>query len=250
MLASTLRQRLLDMIARSQQRNIPLCTDFLDPASQADAHSLCKARRVHCQLEGGHPAAERRILCLLPHEEQTVDTSKLLFAFSVESAKPLQHPDLLGALLALGVKRDTVGDLCIGRDEAGRGQATVYCLAHVGPLLLSLSQVGRQSVCCAALPLGGAPAQEHDGRMMQGSVSSLRLDSLLALAFRLPRGKAAALIEAGGVRLNWKECRDRGKALQPGDTISAHRHGRAVLLALEGQSRKGRQMVSLEVYGS
>ena len=250
MLDKVFLQRLLEMIERCSARNIAQSTDFLDPATQKETLAFCQAQGVRFCFEGGYPGAERRIVCLLPEYQEVPEIEDLLVCFSVYSPKPLSHPDLLGALIGLGVKRNVIGDLCIVEDERGRGVATVYCLQRVAPLLLSLPQVGRQTVTCQKIPFAFSKADTHseESDPITGSVASLRLDAVLGMAFHLPRSQSTLLIDAGEVQLNWKECRERSRLLRIGDSISVRRHGRAILQSVEGQSRKGRQIITISVY--
>lgn len=251
MLDENLRKRLPEWIERTKMRNIPWSSTFLDPLSSQEAADLCKARGARYTLAGGYVGAERKILCLLPDFQDDTDTSALIRALHLQADKSLKHPDVLGALLALGVDRNTIGDICISGGEKGRGQTTVYCLPHVAELLASVSQIGRQTVRCELQTIemdSNEYQRSDDGSLHTGTVSSLRLDTLLSLAFQLPRSKSTEWIDAGQVQLNWKPCRDRGKTLTVGDTISARRLGRAEFLSLEGQSRKKRLIVTLRVF--
>ena len=75
-----------------------------------------------------------------------------------------------------------------------------------------------------------------------------RLDAIVAAAFSTSRGKAADLISAGRVQLNYRECTKADKLVEAGDTLSCRGLGKAVVTQLGGRSKKGRVLVELERY--
>lgn len=250
MLEPSFYQRLEDLIDRNLSRDVPLHTDFLDPASQGEALALCRKRGCRASLVGGYPSAERNALCLLP-SFQDDPPSDLVAYLRITSRGHFAHPDLLGALMALGVSRGCLGDLLLEKGERGTS-ALVYALARMAPHLASIQSVGRHEVRAEILanPEENVPDENGgDGRIVRGSLASLRADSVLAAAFSLPRSRASALFDMGAVQLNWQPCEDRGRVLKPGDTLSVRHYGRAILLEVGGQSRKNRSFVLLQVFG-
>ena len=77
------------------------------------------------------------------------------------------------------------------------------------------------------------------------TVSSLRFDSVLASAFNLARGKAAALIEAGRAELNHALCQKSDKPVAAGDVFSVRGLGRARLDSVDGTTKKGRTGITV-----
>ena len=74
------------------------------------------------------------------------------------------------------------------------------------------------------------------------------LDAVAASAFRMARGKAADLISAGRVQVNWRECTKGDKLLSEGDTVSARGFGKFELTEVGGVTRKGRISISIKRY--
>lgn len=83
---------------------------------------------------------------------------------------------------------------------------------------------------------------------IRDTVSALRLDAVAASGFRTSRGKAAELIAAGRVQVNWRECAKPDKLLSEGDTVSARGLGKFRLSSVGGTTRKGRVSVVIQVY--
>ena len=72
--------QLADKQRQCEQRQYPVCSDFLDPRQQALAQAAF-AKRVACCFWGGYAEAERRLLAFLPDyisQEEAAQDSSLL----------------------------------------------------------------------------------------------------------------------------------------------------------------------------
>jgi len=66
------------------------------------------------------------------------------------------------------------------------------------------------------------------------------LDVVIAALFHLSRGKAAVLIGAEKVFLNWSPCADGGRQVKPGDMVTLRGYGRARVGDIIGTTKKDR----------
>ena len=89
---------------------------------------------------------------------------------------------------------------------------------------------------------------EPKTKEIKGSVSSLRLDSLLALAFSSSRSKLVAFIEGGKVYVNGKLITSNGYQVKENDIVSVRGLGRFRYLETMSQTKKGRYYVTLELF--
>ena len=158
-------------------------------------------------------------------------------------AETLTHRDYLGALMALGIRRETMGDIVINGKRA-----YLFCLDSIAPYITGeLSEVRRTSVrvseCDAALV---SPAEEPGERTV--TVQSTRLDALCAAVYKLSRSDAQRLFERELVLVNSLPPRSGGLPAKPGDIISVRGHGRFVFVDAAGETRKGRVKAIVRVY--
>lgn len=135
-----------------------------------------------------------------------------------------------------------------GTDGVQAHGAFVFCLPSVEPELRMLEQVGRAGVKAAAVPLSAVPVPERRVRPVTFTVQSARLDAVLSGMFRLSRTSAAAQIRAGAVHLNYAECLRPDAPVAAGDVLSLRGAGKGVVTEVGGQSRKGRQFVTAELW--
>ena len=110
-----------DQFRRCEDRNIPAYTGFLDMRQQTIASDFCRSIGARPQFLGGYDDAERRVCAFLPDylDETTFDG---IACVRVQTAaalpKPLTHRDYLGALMGMGIERETVGDILAREDGA------------------------------------------------------------------------------------------------------------------------------------
>ena len=110
-----------------------------------------------------------------------------------------------------------------------------------------LTRIKHTVISCKPVPfseLDYSPKTE----IIKGSVASIRLDALLALAFKTSRSSLVSLIEAGKIFVNGKMITSNGYTLKEGDIISARGYGRFRYASELSQSKKGRTFVEIEKY--
>ena len=83
---------------------------------------------------------------------------------------------------------------------------------------------------------------------IEGTVASVRLDTLLALAWKTSRSSLVGMIEDGRVFVNGKCITSNGYHVKENDLISARGMGRFVYEGMLSQTKKGRYLVKLEKY--
>ena len=83
---------------------------------------------------------------------------------------------------------------------------------------------------------------------IDGTVASIRLDTLLALAWNASRSSLVSLIEEGRVFVNGKCITSNGYHIKEQDLISARGLGRFVYKGVLTQTKKGRFHVRIEEY--
>ncbi len=211
---------------------------FLDERQQALASRFLARSGFHQSLlYGGYEKAGRRLLGLFPDYQEPEQTAFPIKAVTVSyrpADKP-RHPDILGTLMGLNVKRELVGDILLGEEYA-----VIFLLEPAYTLVLNeLRKIGRAGVRVE----GGIPAvlpEPYTLKPIGGTVSSLRLDCLVAFFTNLSRDKASQLIRSGQVSVNFFEVEELSYSVAEGDIFSIRGYGRFVLTHVGGLSQKGR----------
>ena len=236
--------KIFDKLFGAEQKNIPGFTMFLTPREQVLTERMLYGMQL--KFHGGQETAERKICCWLPEyldEEWLLGDDGPVAAVHAEYYEKdrLTHRDLLGALMGLGIKRETVGDIYIGD-----GCCDILVTREILPYVLdNLISAGRTKLSVEQIPLNTVDAPAVTVKEIRDTVSSLRLDSIVGSGFQMARGKASALIETGKVSLNDLPCLKGDKLLQEGDKVSARGFGKLLLSEVGGRTKKDRISIVL-----
>ena len=241
--------KVLDRAAQAEERNIPACTDFLSPQQQMMARDLLRLAGIPETAwlrQGGYQGAERNILLFLPDwmEPETAEPPLRCLRAAFRPDDRLNHRDILGSLMGMGIVREKVGDILVSPESAD-----LIVLDTVADFLLSSwNSAGRAKLTVTEIPAAHLHIPEVRCEEVRDTVSSLRLDAVAASGFSLSRGKAADLIASGRVQLNHRECVKPDHAVAQGDVLSCRGLGKCVLTEVGGPSKKGRILIVLERY--
>ena len=242
--------RALDKLELAQDRGVPAHTPFLSPGERASVAGLLSAwgRPRHLFL-GGYPDSERCVCLFLPDwmEEDAAAPEEILAAVQAKFPPEagLTHRDILGSLMGLGITREVLGDILLPAPGVCQG----VVLRDSLPILLSQWEgAGRWRSRFEELPLDRLTPAPARVRTIRDTVATPRLDAVTAACFSLSRGKAAALIGAGWVSLNHRECLKADRQVAEGDIITCRGLGKCVVREVPGQSKKGRTMLIIERY--
>ncbi|TCS94611.1 RNA-binding protein [Hazenella coriacea] len=240
-------ERCSDWIERSMTRYQPIVTPFLDPREQHILETLIRRQiEVVFFKNGGFPTAERSRVVLGPdYLNEEPELFQLSFLrMETTSGKMLEHPDVLGSLLGLGLKREKIGDILPhdqGCDVVIVGELSEFIRMH-------LTQVGKEHVTLREISHEDLLIFQPVMTLRTVTVVSLRVDALISEGFRLSRTKATALIKSGKCKVNWKVVEQPSFTIQEGDMISIRGYGRLQLKTLDRITKKGRKMVEIASY--
>ena len=236
--------RLLEMAQRADRTDRCCFTPFLTPPETELAFAAARKARVDAEADGGYPNAERRMVRFhaAGAEEQPFPIVALELSWGRGDAP--EHRDLLGSVMGLGINRSVIGDIVMQKEQAYLF-ASEAMAQHIAD---SLSQAGRTALHVALLPQWPQLAAA-EGQEVRCTVSSARLDAILAEGFHLSRGKAAELIEAGQVKLRFQQTLRPDARVEAEDVISARGFGRLTLTEIGLPTRKGRLPIRLLKYG-
>ena len=192
------------------------------------------------ELYGGHPDCERVMLRFGSEESLGYEVEYPIALLKIEPksrkfADALSHRDFLGALMNLGVERDTLGDIYI-EDNVGY----VFCVDSMAQYIVEqLDRIKHTVVSVERVEeLPPLTAREPEEKLIQ--VASLRLDLVIAHTYNLSRGAAQNLFVAKKVYVNGRLCENNSRELKPDDLISVRGFGRLWLVREGGLSKKGK----------
>lgn len=243
-----LLKRIDDLKTQTLRKNHITVTSFLDPAESAHALlSLKRGKNVRFVVSGGYEGAERVRLFFLPDyidednffADEYISVIRVSCPFGV-----LTHRDYLGSLMGLGIKRETLGDILIFDKYA-----YIICSSQIaGYIIENLNKIGRSGVECTLCALSEIEVPEPVFDVVSGTVASLRVDALTALAFGISRSTAAELIRDGRLSVDHIEQENPAADIGEGQLLSLRGYGRAKLYEVGGLSKKERWFVTFHVF--
>ena len=240
--------KLWDKLNTGIRRGIPANTCFLSPREQEMARYLF-GDEPGLLFFGGYPEAERRMLCYLPEylEQDSLydpDSPVVCLRASFYDGDSPSHRDFLGGLMACGIARETLGDICVGS-----GSCDFFVTEHIAPFVeQNLTSVGRVHLRLQRISLLEAQIPEPEVREIRDTLASLRLDSVIAAGFRIGRSLAAQYISAGKAAIDGLPCEKPDKTVAEGMKISVRGLGKIKIKSVSGQTKKGRVWVVIDRY--
>ena len=246
-----LEKRLNELALRVRHSGRTCFTRFLEPSALDMVNAAAARNGVRVALWGGYGHAERCVAAF--HDDDPPGAGDwpmlpLRLQWNGRFASP-GHRDLLGAVMGLGIEREAAGDSAMGAHR-GADCAYLFVLPELADYVAAnLDSAGRTSVKVSAAD--ETPGiQPPEGVEMRVTVQAPRLDAVLAAGYRLSRGEAQKLIAAGLVKLNHAENTHADARLEESDLLSVRGHGRLRVQAFQGESRRGRLVVTLFKYGN
>lgn len=225
----------------------PKLTDFLDPRQVQIVQMMVGTKgEVRVDFHGGNETLERKRALLYPSYYQPEESDYQLQAFKINYPTKfvtLEHRQLLGALMNVGLKREKFGDILF-HDDAW------YCIIanEVSDYVrLQLHAVGKAKVAVSECSLSEVPNFQEEWQEKTITVSSLRLDVVVSNIYSLSRQKAAEFIQSGLVKVNWQQTDQVSFLCEARDVISVRRKGRSTIVSIEGQTKKDKIKVTIGV---
>ena len=128
------------------------------------------------------------------------------------------------------------------------GKARIYLTAPAADVVLTqLVQVGRIGVVCCE-PLSWSTATKRRFTEIEGSISSLRLDCVVAFLGDLSRSGASELIARGQVSIDGQPVGNGARIVELKEKISIRGTGKFIYDQQPGLSKKGKLRVRFLKY--
>lgn len=241
-------KRIRELANLSYQRDIVTFSDFLNLNEQNMVSSLKQQfPQVVMETFGGYDNAERQMVAFHPDAlaftwEYPIDCLKIE-PKAIKFSENLSHRDYMGALLNLGVDRSVIGDIIV-QEKA----AWFFCQSKMTEFFLeNLCRVRHTNILITKV---NDPEEFPHPNLesINGTCASVRLDSLIALAFKASRSSMVSYIESGQVFVNGKLITSNGYDPKEGDIVSVRGKGRFIFDGVSHQTKKGRCGVRILLY--
>lgn len=216
----------------------PKLTGFLDPRQRFIVESLAAGSGLLFESFGVFPEAERARVLIYPeyyvpeYEDCQITIFKVNYASKFLT---INHKDVLGSMMSLGIERSKFGDIRIEEDEvqfAVADELKDYMTAN-------FTSIGKAKVTVVELgDLENLIVTDDIWIETLHIVSSMRLDTIVAALLNVARQKASTLIHGEKVKVNWTVRTQPAFELFESDILSIRGAGRFKVIAVEGRTKK------------
>lgn len=242
---SLIASRIQDAYKICNNASIPKFVGFLRPEETAVVASQTVHYNLKHLLFGGYENAERVFFGVFPEwcEEDTTLFPITALTFTYRKIDVLSHRDFLGSFMALGITRESVGDILI---EEGR--AVAFFTKEVATYVKEqIRKIGRVGVDIQEGYTGTLPGRSSFAEVTD-TVASARLDCVVAALAGVSRNTAAELIEQKLVTLNSVCAEKTVTTIKNADTLSIRGKGKFIIDSIDEQTKKGRLKIKAKKY--
>ncbi len=237
---------IFDRIQASRERYRTSYTFFLDENRSTLARQVLASQSFESFLfYGGHENASRVMLGIFSElDEPSAESFPLrAVAYEMKGTGGLTHRDFLGALMALGITRESVGDILVSDNSA----VAFVTESVFSDALYSITRVGRVGVKAHE---GFDPAllPKQSYHEITGTVSSLRLDCVVSLAVGCSRSKAEGLVTGGSVSVSGRVITDADRKINEGDIFSVRGVGKFIFDTKGKTTKKERTFIGVKKF--
>lgn len=234
--------RTADLINLCNKTNSPKFLGFLTAEELSVAKKQFKAGEKY-SFYGGYDTAERVIIGALPDWCENPQFPIVAITFNYRECDKLTHRDFLGALMSLGIARETIGDILVSA-----GKTVIFVTNDVSKFILTeVKKVGNVGVTLAEgffepLPQNG----KKESRSV--TVASTRLDCVVASLCNMSRKQACEKITDGYVSVNSICVTKLTANVKTDDKITIRQKGKFQLTSCDEYSKKGRIILKYDKY--
>ncbi len=218
-------------------------SSFLNIEQLSSACSLAYANNANYKVFGGYEDAER---CLIGFGCDDIPETYMFpittISFSLKNNDSINHRNVLGSIMSLGVKRECIGDI-VFKD----GFCYVFVDSKISDFLLTnFNTISSMHIDPQIETEQIDFVKEFEN--INITVSSLRLDCIVCELVKKSRTASAEIIESGLVFVNGLQCQKKDKNINENDVISIRRIGKFKIGQLLGYTKKNRVKLNILKY--
>ena len=220
-------------------------TNFLSPSIYEMIKDYMIPEDFEISYSGGHEKSERKIVVIRPSYIEITEKKLPIAALQISYSKVysnISHSDILGTLMASGIKREFVGDIYVYEDFSH----IIVMRSIINYLKMTIKKVRNSPVTIEEIPLLAVEYKENDYKIIKTTINSNRMDAIIASGFALDRKASKKKVLNEMVKVNHRLVDTPHIALDQGDLISVQGEGRIVLDQVLGNSKKNRLKIIIK----
>lgn len=226
-------------------KGIDYCTDFLNPAEIKYCIYLMNSFGFDSYyISPGLENCERNVIVLF-NEYYKPESSEYLGILSFSNHdNEINHRDILGAVLSLGVNRSKIGDILFTENDA-----IIFIKNSIKNYLKNnLLKVKNKNISINEIDKFDFNLVKQDYVKKTMIVSSLRFDTICSGLINVSRRNALEKITRGDVKLNFSQNKSAHDIVEEYSVISIRGFGRFKILTCVGRTKKDNYIIEYLKY--
>ena len=237
--------KVLNIIERATKYYSIEYTSFLSPSTYVLINNFVIDSNFLITYFGGIDRAERKIAIIRPKYESVGYDEIPIMAIEIKYSEKfanINHRDVLGSLMSLGIKRETIGDIYVHE-----GFCHILIKKTIFEyLILNLKKIGKNPISIKEIKFDKIEYKEIDYNLINTTVGSNRLDSIISKGFNIDRNSSKKKIKMLMVKVNHKVVENAHLTLNENDLISVKGEGRIILFKINGNTKKDRLKIVIK----
>lgn len=237
----------LEWLRQVDEHYAPISSPFINPHQVFILETLGNNRGIKTFSSTSHVPSEYARVILAPDyfTPSLEDFEMVLLEIKYPSKfQQLTHSKILGTVLnRLGIDRKLFGDILVTEEKA----QIIVDQRFITLFQDGIQKISKLPVSLVERPFSDRIESKDEYQEKEVLVSSLRLDAFLSSILKLSRSQAAALVEKKLVQVNYHIVEKSDYQVKIGDLISVRRFGRIVLLKENGQTKKDKKKLTVQL---
>jgi RNA-binding protein YlmH len=227
-----------------ENNTYPTFFDFYDERLQMKIEDIIKHYNVQYLFFGGNEFTQRRMLCIFPDYVNTSELEWPICSLVFEVKGKLDHRNVLGTLMSLGISRDLIGDIDVS-DNWGQ----IIVNERIADFIVkNLTQINHTQTDLKLKSRDAILTFERQFDEKHIIVASDRLDGIIGKIFGHSRQQSLEMIRQKKVRLNYREVTKKDCRVTEGDTISLRGKGKVRITSMDEKTKKGNIKMVVEIF--
>lgn len=235
-------KKAISLLEKSFYTGKEVSSFFLNPFELSVLNDIAKINNIEIVFLSCNKESERNIFVANPYSNE-IDSKDYISVLEFKQNN-INHPDVLGALLNLGLERNDIGDIYIGDGFC----EFVVLNKDKDFVKFNLTKIKNERVSLDFKKDNILSKNKIEYIEKRGFISSLRLDNIVSEFVNLSRSKAKTLIKRRLVKVNFQIIDNPSKIIEENSLISIRKEGRFIFDKVIGKSKKDNYHIEYRKY--
>ncbi|WP_236785415.1 YlmH/Sll1252 family protein [Anaerococcus ihuae] len=235
-------KKAISLLEKSFYTKKEVSSFFLNPFELSVLNDIAKINNIEIVFLSCNKESERNIFIANPYSNE-IDSKDYLSVLEFKQ-NSINHPDVLGALLNLGLERNDIGDIYIGDGIC----EFVVLNKDKDFVKFNLTKIKNERVNLDFKKDNILSKNKIEYIEKRGFISSLRLDNIVSEFVNLSRSKAKTLIKRRLIKVNFQIIDNPSKIIEENSLISIRKEGRFIFDKVIGKSKKDNYHIEYRKY--